>query len=364
MIMPRRLSARQLATMCLTGLLAVGAAQGDGYIKQREMYVTPSNLVHVQDKPDKFHVKVGCFGVYWGTPIDCSFSLWVSYPHPTSPPWLANGGHYHDADTRPLIYRQRHFVGNELYYDGAGSLDYPSDIDPDPMAVQGETFPGVPYADYAIVAYPIPEVSGEVQMDTRITILSPYWYCASDCYTAKMFWFQDLFHIGVQGLVEVPDPGLSGHHYIKSRTAEAEHPNAVAFNIKPEHLTQLYKIADEYYTAFQTDKIYQETHGVPRPLSLNDMTLPLGGLFDIRHDWAPPHRSHRDGTDADVNRKVNNVIIECSLKDRHLIEILRGVLPNVKHTAPGDTNSALLCEKTWSRSQGKYIYLYHIDFEM
>jgi hypothetical protein len=200
-------------------------------------------------------------------------------------------------------------------------------------------------------------------MDTRITILSPYWYCASDCYTDKMFWFQDLFHIGVRGLVEVPDSGADGH-YIKSRTAEAEHPNSVAFFMKPEHLPQLYEIADEYYKKFHDNNAYQDEHGVERPLSLNDMTLPLGGLFDIKHDWAPPHRSHRDGTDADVNRIVNNVTIECNPQDQVLIKTLQHVLPNVKHTAPGDTNSALLCEKQWSRSQGKYIYLYHIDFEM
>jgi hypothetical protein len=343
MSMPRRLSAGRLATMCLTGLLAVSAAQGDGYITQREVYVTPSNLEHVQDKPDKFNVKVGCFGVLWGTPIDCSFSLWVSYPHPTLPPWLANGGHYHDLDTRPLIYRQRHFEGNKVYYDGPGSLEYPSDIDPDPMAVQGETFPGVPYADYAIVAYPIPEVSGEVQMDTQVTILSPYWYCASDCYTDKMFWFQDLFHIGVQGLVEVPDPGADSH-YVKSRTPEAEHPNSVAFNIKPEHLSQLYKIANRYY------QTYQNKRDVQRPLSLNDMTLPLGGLFDVNHDWAPPHRSHRDGTDVDVNQ----VGIPC-LQDQYLIKVLQYVLPNVRHTHKGETNSALWCESGGNK---------HMDFEL
>jgi hypothetical protein len=104
--------------------------------------------------------------------------------------------------------------------------------------------------------------------------------------------------------------------------------------------------------------------GVERPLSLNDMTLPLGGLFDVKHNWAPPHRSHRDGTDLDINRTVNGITIECSNEDKNLIRALQKVLPNVRHTAPGDTNSALLCEKTWSRSQGKYIYLYHIDFEI
>jgi hypothetical protein len=35
-------------------------------------------------------------------------------------------------------------------------------------------------------------------------------------------------------------------------------------------------------------------------LAYNDMSLEFGGLFDIRADWRPPHRSHRLGTDVDL----------------------------------------------------------------
>jgi hypothetical protein len=34
---------------------------------------------------------------------------------------------------------------------------------------------------------------------------------------------------------------------------------------------------------------------------VNDISLPVGGLFDFQNTWTPPHRTHRDGRDADVN---------------------------------------------------------------
>lgn len=34
---------------------------------------------------------------------------------------------------------------------------------------------------------------------------------------------------------------------------------------------------------------------------INDMSLPYGGLFDIRGNWQSPHRTHRTGTNADVS---------------------------------------------------------------
>lgn len=35
-------------------------------------------------------------------------------------------------------------------------------------------------------------------------------------------------------------------------------------------------------------------------LSLNDMSLPWGGLFDLNANWQPPHFWHRFGTDVDI----------------------------------------------------------------
>jgi hypothetical protein len=37
-------------------------------------------------------------------------------------------------------------------------------------------------------------------------------------------------------------------------------------------------------------------------LGINDLSLRTGGLFDIRGDWSPPHKSHRTGTSVDIDR--------------------------------------------------------------
>jgi len=36
------------------------------------------------------------------------------------------------------------------------------------------------------------------------------------------------------------------------------------------------------------------------PISINDISLEYGGLFDVTGNWRPPHSSHRIGTDVDV----------------------------------------------------------------
>jgi hypothetical protein len=40
-------------------------------------------------------------------------------------------------------------------------------------------------------------------------------------------------------------------------------------------------------------------------LGFNDMSLPLGGLFDINGNWTTPHRTHREGHNVDL--RINNL---------------------------------------------------------
>lgn len=37
-------------------------------------------------------------------------------------------------------------------------------------------------------------------------------------------------------------------------------------------------------------------------LGINDMSLVSGGLFDVNHDWKPPHNLHRVGRSVDIDR--------------------------------------------------------------
>jgi hypothetical protein len=46
------------------------------------------------------------------------------------------------------------------------------------------------------------------------------------------------------------------------------------------------------------DRYWEATGAV---LSFNDMSLPLGGLFDFRGNWGADHQFHRLGRSVDVN---------------------------------------------------------------
>jgi len=52
---------------------------------------------------------------------------------------------------------------------------------------------------------------------------------------------------------------------------------------------------------------------VKEPLSINDISLVTGGLFDINFDFRRPHKSHRIGIDADLNRRrdAQGEVIPC-----------------------------------------------------
>src|SRR5206468_12887847 len=41
-----------------------------------------------------------------------------------------------------------------------------------------------------------------------------------------------------------------------------------------------------------------------RKLRINDISLPIGGLFDIHTDWLSPHQLHRVGVSVDISRFV------------------------------------------------------------
>lgn len=340
------------AFMGITAILWAGGARADGVIVHYDLYLKPSALEQITAGPNKLTDIVACYyyNGLWGTPINCNFTLSVSYPPAAPYPAIAEtGGHEHGFETRPLVYRPRRFVPGSLgpmpvYEAPQGRLIFPFDQDPaDGLRVAGDTMPGDGSLNSAAVEYPLPEVSGEAQVDIQV-VPPRLFYCVDACYTKKLHWERDTVHVGVQDLVNLPAPSTADH-YVKARNPDTEHPNAVAFYIKKKHLPEFRKLANLYYK-------FTVLH---RALSLNDMTLPLGGLFDINGDWKPPHSSHRDGTDADVNGKINGVDTPC-LTDFALIKAARVALPMLRSRfgTGANTDSALLCESRYRR---------HIDFE-
>lgn len=363
-----------LAAVCITEILVAVCAHATGVIRTYDVYSRPSDLEKIDAKPQTLTTYVACYGRdgQIRLPIDCSFKLWVSYPPGEDSDPEVNGGHvpagYSATSPRPLIYRKRHYVPNlhgrpTPVYEGPGKLEFVYDTDPtDNKQVTGGTINGCPPSTglpvvcrsyVAKITYPVPEAGGEARMDLQVT-LPPTWFCVQSwCYTNKMYWNRNIVHIMTWDiwdrsvdpkppkLVELPDPGPNADYAKLRGHPDVGHPDSVAFFIKPQHLPQLYALADIYFL---------RTNG-QRLLYLNDMTLPLGGLFDIYHNWTVPHRSHRDGTDADVDVKPYG--IKCR-DDKELIKAARAAIPQLRGRLGGYTDSAVLCE-----SGGRK----HIDFE-
>ncbi len=38
-----------------------------------------------------------------------------------------------------------------------------------------------------------------------------------------------------------------------------------------------------------------------KDILVNDISLQGGGIFDLNEDWLPPHQTHREGRNADLN---------------------------------------------------------------
>lgn len=57
----------------------------------------------------------------------------------------------------------------------------------------------------------------------------------------------------------------------------------------PQLVSGMYQLGRKFYEKFQKN------------LFVNDMSLSMGGLFDHRATWSPPHQTHRDGRNVDIN---------------------------------------------------------------
>jgi hypothetical protein len=56
----------------------------------------------------------------------------------------------------------------------------------------------------------------------------------------------------------------------------------------PQLLQELSSLAQTWYATFR------------KPIVINDISLPYGGLLDVNIDWKRPHASHRQGISADI----------------------------------------------------------------
>jgi hypothetical protein len=101
--------------------------------------------------------------------------------------------------------------------------------------------------------------------------------------------FATTIDVGVPGLTSLPDVSP---FYVKVRGGAPQHQDAAAFFGTADTIFSLIEIADEY------------SDMTTRLLSVNDMSLPKGGLFDINSNYATPHTWHRVGQSADINKPL------------------------------------------------------------
>jgi hypothetical protein len=163
-----------------------------------------------------------------------------------------------------------------------------------------------------VISHQIPDVSGKIETVLNLRV-PPGWHTVypESCNGDGTSWcFNTTVDVGLN-LTPLPDaPGL----YTKARKQNATalaHTDAVAFYGTDSALRNLTSIADWYNWL------------TLRTLSINDMSLIKGGLFDVYANYSPPHHDHRTGESADINKDNG----DCTKNKALLLAVLIAMPP-------------------------------------
>ncbi len=288
------------------------AAHATGFVEMQTFPKSPS----LPKKPEIYDSPFSCYVFRTSQRLDCPLTYSAVGVVPPESLTENNGGHAHaghplldTASTDPLR-RTLQFSG--------------TDKDPSPLVVQGST----QYTEVRVI-HPLPQVSGKIVTEARV-FAPPGWYCVERCFTHNSWKYKNTFDIGIQGLTKLP---ASSAFHIVVRGGTTEHPEGTWGTLDT--------VGRAVYLAYEYFKV------TGRRLSINDLSLPKGGLFDINNNWDRPHGSHRTGTDMDLNKAdAGGIAVNCeddSLLDE-AIDTAHSVLPPI----------VLLCE-----SQGRK----HVHFD-
>jgi hypothetical protein len=230
-----------------------------------------------------------------------------------------NGGHNHSDPPRPLIFDN-------------GSVVYPGDTDSSPLRVSSPVLPGLVFN-----LWEVPQVAGNYRFST--TLFAPpgqlFLVAANGGFRfARSIGSSGFYNVSIaeRGLKQLP--ARTDNLYLKVRTPETNHVDDVAFGA--DFLThQMIPAIAEEYTALSG-----------RTLSINDISLPKGGVFDyLNLNWLGPHNSHREGNDVDINQGVVNQYVEPCSTDVNLRQAVNTYLVPLPAAPPGRPEAtALLCE--------------------
>ncbi len=147
-----------------------------------------------------------------------------------------------------------------------------------------------------------PVVGGVVRIRGEYTILDPNryflerWPWRVDPADRRFAWLQVGVNVGYGGLVELPSEESL---YVRCGVTAA---CTGRDNVEPEHPAAFYGRPELIEKVRRLAEAFRERWGAI--LTITDMSLPWGGLFDIHETWAPPHARHRNGRSVDISRRV------------------------------------------------------------
>ena len=239
------------------GLLALFAWGGAAWGQAVIIAIPPSNL-NPGEKSEGF-LGFGCYDIHTLLFINCHVTVKLDSLDPAAmiPPFF--GGHLGHAP-QP--------VGTVRDSNGTG---------PGGDFVEGDTLKGFS------VVYTAPEGAGQIQVTNRL-VPPPSYICLSEPDGTGACKHVRRINVGIQLSELPPDP-----FYRVIRQDRVRHPNGTSATSRT--IMKLKTLALLYHHL--TDQ---------KTLSINDISLPQGGLFDFRRDWSAPHKTHRRGAQVDINR--------------------------------------------------------------
>ena len=303
------------------------------YVRSAEIIVSPSKLYPQALEASKVYYEISCFDNNTNVLLDCPFSVEITGLVSPSTAVDNSGGHSHADPTLPLR--------------PLGELQFGK--------AKGKRVVGSTGKQNVEVVQQVSEVSGRIAVTFNvgsppnyICIGSFEWTCidrttgqSKDTVAVQVSGLFPLY--GLSGGVKIIKADGSEAPYVKKRSADIKHTDDNAFYGLPDTLSTLERIAAVYKKATR------------KPLSINDMSLPKGGKFDVDGSWSGPHGEHRLGISADINKEGVNCEDDGALQ-KAVDFVIKPTTPRyVNMKAKGRTTSRLLCE-----SQGRK----HIDFDL
>ena len=266
-------------------------------VNEKSAAAFPSKLPYgINPASAEHQLLLACINGATGAFMDCPFT--VDIPKDSQPPNTPanNGGHSHTNDRPPL---------------GLGQLEYNGSKGEQPVS-------GGTGNRWATITHYLPEFSGKIvtRVDLKVPLPTPpwTWHC-EDGYGGWRCWDDKTWRTLVTTDVRVPRlenlPDDSTAPYTKYRSPEnpVRHLDADAFSSLP--ITNL--------ALTQMAKRFKKSSG--EPLSINDMSLPKGGKFDVDGSWSGAHGEHRIGLSADINRRIKANGEKMPCLDNHELQV-------------------------------------------